>query len=51
MISKSGATAETMAQFLIFRQHLIEQVGADAHREHVVVTTDSAFGRKAVRPK
>lgn len=51
VISKSGATAETMAQFLIFRQHLIEQVGADAHREHVVVTTDAEKGvlREIVR--
>lgn len=51
VISKSGATAETMAQFLIFRQHLIEQVGADAQREHVVVTTDAEKGvlREIVR--
>lgn len=51
VISKSGGTAETMAQFLIFRQHLIEQVGLEAHREHVVVTTDSEKGvlREIVR--
>lgn len=51
VISKSGGTAETMAQFLIFRQHLIEQVGLEAHREHVVVTTDAEKGvlREIVR--
>ncbi|HVS17084.1 MAG TPA: glucose-6-phosphate isomerase [Planctomycetota bacterium] len=51
VISKSGGTAETMAQFLIFRQQLIDQVGEDAHREHVVVTTDAEQGvlREIVR--
>jgi glucose-6-phosphate isomerase len=44
VISKSGATAETMAQFLIFRERLIERVGESEHREHLVVTTDEAKG-------
>jgi glucose-6-phosphate isomerase len=44
VISKSGATAETMAQFLIFRQRLLEVLGEERHRDHVVVTTDAAKG-------
>ncbi len=44
VISKSGGTAETMAQFLIFRERLLEQVGEAAQREHVVVTTDAEKG-------
>ena len=51
VISKSGGTAETMAQFLLFRQALIERVGREAQREHLVVTTDAAQGvlREIVR--
>jgi glucose-6-phosphate isomerase len=51
VISKSGGTAETMSQFLVFRDHLIERVGKDAHVEHVVVTTDAEHGvlREIVR--
>ncbi len=44
VISKSGGTAETMSQFLIFRRALIDAVGADAHDEHIVVTTDAERG-------
>ncbi|MDP6518804.1 MAG: glucose-6-phosphate isomerase [Planctomycetota bacterium] len=44
VISKSGGTAETMSQFLIFRQQLIEAVGAEEHARHVVVTTDAERG-------
>lgn len=44
VISKSGATAETMAQFLLFRERLIERVGKEAHVEHVCVTTDQRKG-------
>ena len=44
VISKSGGTAETMSQFLIFRQRLIEALGEEAHREHLVVTTDAEKG-------
>jgi glucose-6-phosphate isomerase len=43
-ISKSGATAETMSQFLIFRQALVERLGKRAHREHLAVTTDAEKG-------
>lgn len=44
VISKSGGTAETMSQFLLFRQRLIELVGEAAHREHMVITTDAEKG-------
>ena len=44
VISKSGTTAETMSQFLVFRQRLIEQLGEEEHRDHVVVTTDEKSG-------
>ncbi len=43
VISKSGSTAETMAQFLIVRE-LLEACLGDAWREHVVVTTDAKGG-------
>ncbi len=51
VISKSGGTAETMAQFLIFRRHLIDALGEKNHREHMVVTTDVEKGvmREIVR--
>ncbi|MCP5023151.1 MAG: glucose-6-phosphate isomerase [bacterium] len=44
VISKSGSTAETMSQFLIFRRALIERLGDEGHKEHVVVTTDAQAG-------
>ncbi|MFN0006772.1 MAG: glucose-6-phosphate isomerase [Planctomycetota bacterium] len=44
VISKSGTTAETMSQFLIFRQRLIDLLGEEGHKEHVVVTTDERAG-------
>ena len=44
VISKSGGTAETMSQFLVFRQLLIDQLGEAEHREHIVVTTDAEKG-------
>jgi glucose-6-phosphate isomerase len=44
VISKSGGTAETMSQFLIFREALINKVGAENHKEHMVVTTDETNG-------
>lgn len=44
VISKSGSTAETMSQFLILRKRLIEAVGEEAHRKHIVVTTDAEKG-------
>ena len=44
VISKSGGTAETMSQFLIFRDKVIEAVGRDNHAAHLVVTTDKENG-------
>ena len=43
-ISKSGGTAETMSQFLLFRQALVNALGEDAHRDHMVITTDVEKG-------
>lgn len=40
VVSKSGGTAETMAQFLIFRAELVKELGEAGHRDHIVVTTD-----------
>ncbi|MCC7012518.1 MAG: glucose-6-phosphate isomerase [Planctomycetes bacterium] len=44
VISKSGTTAETTSQFLIFRDALIERLGREAHVEHLCVTTDESKG-------
>lgn len=44
VISKSGETAETSAQFLIVRDRLIEALGEKKARERIVVTTDAAAG-------
>ena len=44
VISKSGGTAETMSQFLLFRDALIQAVGEAKHGEHLVVTTDAEKG-------
>jgi glucose-6-phosphate isomerase len=44
VISKSGTTAETMAQLLIFRERLVRALGEQGHREHLVVTTDAEKG-------
>jgi glucose-6-phosphate isomerase len=51
VISKSGTTAETMSQFLIFRRHLVDRLGEKEHADHVVVTTDERSGvlREIVR--
>lgn len=43
VISKSGGTAETLAQYLIVRQWLDDAVG-DAARQHLVITTDPEKG-------
>lgn len=44
VISKSGTTAETMAQYLVARQRVEEAVGADKARGHFLFTTDPANG-------
>jgi len=51
VISKSGGTAETMAQYLILRRHLVAALGEEGHRAHLVVTTDATKGvlREIVR--
>jgi len=44
VISKSGETAETMAQFLIVRDRLLRELGAVDYKNHLVVTTDPQRG-------
>lgn len=44
VISKSGGTAETMSQFLIFRDVLRREVGDGSLSEHIVITTDASKG-------
>jgi len=44
VISKSGQTAETMAQFLVIRDRLLRTIGAAHYRDHLVVTTDREQG-------
>ncbi len=44
VISKSGETAETMAQFMLVRERLRALFGAAAYRKHIVCTTDVAKG-------
>ena len=44
VVSKSGATAETMAQYLVARQWVEAAVGADKARGHFLFTTDPARG-------
>jgi len=43
VVSKSGATAETMAQFLIVRDRLRSALG-DGYRGHLIFTTDPEKG-------
>ena len=47
VVSKSGATAETMAQYLVARGWVEASVGADQARGHFLFTTDP--GRGALR--
>jgi len=44
VVSKSGATAETMAQYLVVRERLDELVGPDEARSRFLFTTDSTSG-------
>jgi glucose-6-phosphate isomerase len=44
VISKSGRTAETAAQFLIVRKLLLDKFGPDGLKEHVIATTDPKEG-------
>ncbi len=43
VISKSGETAETAAQFMIFRDWLKSNLG-DAYRKHIIAITDPSRG-------
>src|SRR5687768_1600492 len=44
VVSKSGATSETMAQFLIVRDRLVRELGPEHYRGHLVFTTDPEKG-------
>jgi glucose-6-phosphate isomerase len=44
IVSRSGETAETMAQFLIVRDLLLRTLGAVDYVPHVVITTDAEQG-------
>jgi glucose-6-phosphate isomerase len=44
VISKSGETAETSAQFLIVRDRMIKALGEDEARQRIIVTTDASHG-------
>lgn len=44
VVSKSGATAETMAQYLVVRELLDKRVGPDEAHHHFVFTTDPRNG-------
>jgi glucose-6-phosphate isomerase len=48
VITKSGDTAETMAQFLWARELLIGRLGPERYRENVIATTDATKG--SLRP-
>jgi glucose-6-phosphate isomerase len=44
VVTKSGSTAETMANFLVVRGALVEALGESGYGEHVVFTTDPEEG-------
>lgn len=44
VVTKSGSTAETMANFLVIRKALIEALGEERYAERVVFTTDPEEG-------
>jgi len=44
VVSKSGETAETMAQFLVVRDRLLRELGAVDYKQHIIVTTDAQRG-------
>ena len=44
VVSKSGSTLETMANFLVLRERLIRAVGVKKHAAHIFVTTDIGQG-------
>lgn len=44
VVSKSGGTSETMSQFMIIKEMLEKEVGADQVKKHIVATTDAKNG-------
>lgn len=44
VVSKSGETAETMAQFLVVRERLLREFGAVEYARHILITTDAESG-------
>jgi len=44
IITKSGSTAETLANFLVVRQAIIDSVGENNYKNHIVITTDPQKG-------
>lgn len=44
VISKSGKTTETMAQFYIIKDILNKKLGARGWKDHVIITTDATSG-------
>ena len=44
VVSKSGETAATMAQFLIVRDRLLRALGAIDYKPRVIITTDGELG-------
>ena len=44
VVSKSGGTAETLAQYLVVRSWLDESLGPDAAVRHLAFTTDPTKG-------
>ena len=44
VVSKSGSTTETLAQYLVVAERLEREVGPDRAREHLLFTTDPARG-------
>ena len=44
VITKSGDTAETMSEFLIFRKWFTDSLGAKAAKDRIIVTTDRTKG-------
>lgn len=44
VITKSGDTAETMAQFMVLKDRLTQELGEDEYRKNVVATTDKQTG-------
>ena len=44
VVSKSGSTTETLAQYLVVAERLAREVGPDRARDHLLFTTDPARG-------